>query len=109
MAVRTFLHYALEVPDQTVGQRFYEDFGLVDGTGGDAVRLRPERPGRDAVLLYRGPRKRLHHLCYGAPGGTSPGCASRCAARAWARWTRPRALRRRHLDPRSRRQRGERP
>ena len=25
MAVRTFLHYALEVPDQTVGRRFYED------------------------------------------------------------------------------------
>jgi catechol 2,3-dioxygenase-like lactoylglutathione lyase family enzyme len=69
MAVRTFLHYALDVPDQTVGQRFYEDFGLVDGTGGsDAVRLRPERLGRDAVLLYGGARKRLHHLCYGAPG-----------------------------------------
>src|SRR6185503_13782591 len=69
MAVRTFLHYALEVPDQAVGQRFYEDFGLVDGTGSsDAVRLRPERLGRDTVLLYGGPRKRLHHLCYGAPG-----------------------------------------
>ena len=69
MAVRTFLHYALEIPDQTVGQRFYEDFGLVDGTGSsDAVRLRPDRLGRDAVLLYGGARKRLHHLCYGAPG-----------------------------------------
>ena len=69
MAVRTFLHYALEVPDQTVGQRFYEDFGLMDGTGSsDAVRLRPEGHGRDAVLLYGGPRKHLHHLCYGAPG-----------------------------------------
>jgi len=42
MAVRSFLHYALEVPDQAVGQRFYEDFGLVDGTGSsDAVRLGP--------------------------------------------------------------------
>jgi hypothetical protein len=69
MAVRTFLHYALEVPDQAVGQRFYEDFGLVDGTGrSDAVRLRPERLARDTVLLYGGPRKRLHHLCYGAAG-----------------------------------------
>src|SRR6266851_5485621 len=68
MAVRTFLHYALEVPDLTVGQRFYEDFGLVDDTGrSDAVRLRPERLGRDTVLLYGGARKRLHHLCYGAP------------------------------------------
>ena len=69
MAVRSFLHYALEVPDPAVGQRFYEDFGLVDGgASGDFVRLRPERLGRDAVLLYGGKRKRLHHLCYGAPG-----------------------------------------
>ena len=42
MAVRSFLHYALEVPDPSVGQRFYEDFGLVNGRGsGDSVRLRP--------------------------------------------------------------------
>ena len=69
MSVRSFLHYALEVPDQTVGQRFYEDFGLVDGTErGDAVRLRPEGLVRESVLLYGGARKRLHHLCYGAPG-----------------------------------------
>ena len=59
MAVRTFLHYALEVPDQTVGQRFYEDFGLVDGTGrSDAVRLRPERLGR-AKQSRRAPRIRV--------------------------------------------------
>ncbi len=41
MAVRSFLHYALEVPDPAVGQRFYEDFGLVDGGApGVLVRLR---------------------------------------------------------------------
>ena len=69
MAVRSFLHYALEVPDQAVGQRYYEDFGLVDVTGGDkAVRLKPARQDRESVLLYEGPRKRLHHLCYGATG-----------------------------------------
>ncbi len=69
MAVRSFLHYALEVPDQTVGQRYYEDFGLVDASGrGEAVRLKPARQTREAVLLYPGPRKRLHHLCYGAAG-----------------------------------------
>ncbi len=69
MAVRSLLHFALEVPDQAVGQRFYQDFGLVDRTGSsDAVRLCPEGVGRDAVLLYGGPRKRLHHLCFGAAG-----------------------------------------
>ena len=69
MAVRSFLHYALEVPDQTVGQKYYQDFGLVDASGsGEAVRLKPARQTREAVLLYPGPRKRLHHLCYSAPG-----------------------------------------
>jgi len=33
------------------------------------VRLRAPRQPRDNVLLYEGPRKRLHHLCFGAPGG----------------------------------------
>ena len=69
MPVRALLHYALEVPDQTIGERFYEAFGLT-GTGGSrdpAVRLRPAPLARDAVLLYGGPRKRLHHLAVGAP------------------------------------------
>ena len=69
MAVRSFLHYALEVPEQTVGQKYYHDFGLVDATGNsEAVRLKPARQTREAVMLYAGPRKRLHHLCYGATG-----------------------------------------
>ncbi|HEV8458957.1 MAG TPA: VOC family protein, partial [Methylomirabilota bacterium] len=69
MPVRALLHYALEVPDQSVGQKFYRDFGLVDATGRDnAVRLRPAPLSREAVLLYPGPKKRLHHLAFGAPG-----------------------------------------
>jgi len=69
MAVRSLLHYALEVPDQSLGQRYYQDFGLVDESGrGAAVRLRPARQSRESVQLYEGPRKRLHHLCFGATG-----------------------------------------
>src|SRR5881628_725365 len=69
MAVRALLHYALEVPDQTVGEKFYRSFGLVDEAGRDgAVHLRPAPLTRDSVLLYGGPRKRLHHLAFGAPG-----------------------------------------
>jgi catechol 2,3-dioxygenase len=69
MAVRSLLHYALEVPDQTVGEKFYRSFGLVDEPGRDgAVRLRPAPLKRESVLLYPGPRKRLHHLAFGAPG-----------------------------------------
>jgi len=69
MPVRSLLHYALEVPDQTLGQRYYQDFGLVDESGrGAAVRLRAARQTRESVQLYEGPRKRLHHLCFGATG-----------------------------------------
>jgi len=69
MAVRALLHYALEIPDQRVGEEFYRSFGLVDTPAGDnAVRLRPAALERESVLLYAGPRKRLHHLAFGAPG-----------------------------------------
>jgi catechol 2,3-dioxygenase len=69
MAVTAFLHYALEVPDQAVGQRYYRDFGLTDATGkGDVVRLRAAKQQRENVLLFAGRQKRLHHLCFAAPG-----------------------------------------
>jgi len=69
MAVRSLLHYALEVPDQTVGEKFYRNFGLVDEAGRDgAVHLRPAPLARETVRLYPGPKKRLHHLAFGAPG-----------------------------------------
>jgi catechol 2,3-dioxygenase-like lactoylglutathione lyase family enzyme len=69
MPVRALLHYALEVPDQTVGETFYRTFGLIGAPGrDDAVHLRPAGVDRDCTLLYGGPRKRLHHLAFGAPG-----------------------------------------
>ena len=69
MAVKALLHYALEVPDQTVGEKFYRSFGLVDSPGRDsAVHLRPAPLQRESVRLYPGSRKRLHHLAFGAPG-----------------------------------------
>ena len=70
MPVRALLHYALEVPDQTVGETFYRTFGLVDRPARDgAVHLHPGGLGRECTLLYGGPKKRLHHLAFGAPGG----------------------------------------
>ena len=58
------------MPDQTVGETFYRTFGLVDQPARDgAVHLRPGDLGRACTLLYGGPRKRLHHLAFGAPGG----------------------------------------
>ncbi|HEY7062931.1 MAG TPA: VOC family protein [Chloroflexota bacterium] len=69
MPVRSLTHYALEVPDQQVGQRFYTDFGFEDATGSsNAVRLRPKPLAREQILLYEGPKKRLRHLAFAAPG-----------------------------------------
>src|SRR5829696_4629494 len=69
MAVKSLLHYALEVPDQTVGEKFYTTFGLAsESSRDDAVHLRPSRLDRDSVRLYAGPKKRLHHVAWGAPG-----------------------------------------
>jgi catechol 2,3-dioxygenase-like lactoylglutathione lyase family enzyme len=69
MAVKSLLHYALEVPDPGAGEKFYRAFGLVDAPGaGQALHLRPPRVEREAVMLYGGAKKRLHHLAFGAPG-----------------------------------------
>ncbi len=69
MAVRALLHYALEVPDAGAGEKFYSNFGLAKAPSRDtAVRLRPAPLQRESVLLYDGPKKRLHHLAFGAPG-----------------------------------------
>jgi catechol 2,3-dioxygenase-like lactoylglutathione lyase family enzyme len=69
MAVTSLLHYALEVPDLTVGETFYTSFGLVGASSrNEAVHLRPARLQRDSVQLYPGAKKRLHHVAWGAPG-----------------------------------------
>lgn len=69
MAVKALLHYALEVPDQTLGEKFYRDFGLTPvGARDEAVHFKPQPLARDVVRLYAGPKKRLHYLAFGAPG-----------------------------------------
>lgn len=78
MAVRALLHYALEVPDQGAGESFYTSFGLLSHAARDgAVHLRPQPLAREAVRLYEGPRKRLHHLAFAAPGDDFEGTRER--------------------------------
>jgi catechol 2,3-dioxygenase-like lactoylglutathione lyase family enzyme len=67
MAVQGLLHYALEVPDPAIGRGFYQDFGLEDCSD-RITRLRPFGLKREVVQLYPGPRKRLHHFAFSAPG-----------------------------------------
>jgi catechol 2,3-dioxygenase-like lactoylglutathione lyase family enzyme len=69
MPITSLLHYALEVPDQTIGEKFYSSFGLSQLSVRDnGVHLRPAPLKRECVLLYPGARKRLHHIALGAPG-----------------------------------------
>ena len=68
MAVKGLIHYALEVPDPAKGEAFYRDFGLRSSESrGNALRLEAGR-GAGGLLLYEGPRKRLHHVAFAAPG-----------------------------------------
>jgi len=87
MAVRSFLHYALEVPDQTVGQKYYQDFGLVDATGnGPAVRLKPARLAANTFCSWAAlpcingsSTKRTRTIIGGRTSSTPHACApNRC-------------------------------
>ena len=65
MAVRNLQHYALIVPDPETGKQFYEDFGLEGRVDGDQVVMRCEGRDQDQVVLTEGPKRKLHHICFG--------------------------------------------
>ncbi|HYU17457.1 MAG TPA: VOC family protein, partial [Chloroflexota bacterium] len=68
MPVKGLIHYALEVPDPVVGETFYRDFGLQQkDSRGNAIQLKTGH-GSGELVLYEGPRKRLHHVALAAPG-----------------------------------------
>jgi catechol 2,3-dioxygenase-like lactoylglutathione lyase family enzyme len=66
MTVRSLQHVALAVPDPAVGRKFYTDFGLEGREDGNRVAMRCHGRDQDQVVLVEGPKKRLHHLCFGA-------------------------------------------
>ena len=65
MAVRSLLHYCLEVPDLALGKQFYEDFGLESVDYGNRVVLRCTGRHQDQVILVEGLRRKLHHISLG--------------------------------------------
>jgi catechol 2,3-dioxygenase-like lactoylglutathione lyase family enzyme len=68
MPVKGLIHYALEVPDPVVGQEFYRDFGLKEADSrGNSLKLQTSR-GAGELILFEGPKKRLHHIALAAPG-----------------------------------------
>ena len=68
MPVKGLIHYALEVPDPVLGETFYRDFGLKQtDSQRNSIQLKTSR-GSGELLLYEGPKKRLHHIALAAPG-----------------------------------------
>jgi hypothetical protein len=52
MPVRALRHDALELPDPSIGEQFYRNFGLTDQSArDDAVHLCPIHLPREPVLL----------------------------------------------------------
>ena len=66
MTVRSLQHVALTVPDAAVGMKFYGDFGLEGRAKGTSAVMRCHGRDQDQVILVEGPKKRLHHLGFGA-------------------------------------------
>ena len=65
MAVTNLQHYALTVPDASVGRQFYEDFGLESREDGGQAIMRCVGREQDQVILVEGPERRHHHICFG--------------------------------------------
>jgi len=70
MAVKALLHYALEVPDQGAGEKFYTAFGLVNASGrDDAVRPASRRRSSESrCSSTAGRRSACITWAFGAPG-----------------------------------------
>jgi catechol 2,3-dioxygenase-like lactoylglutathione lyase family enzyme len=66
MTVRSLQHIALTVPDATVGRKFFSAFGLAAHEDGKRIVMRCHGRDQDQVILVEGPKKRLHHMCFGA-------------------------------------------
>ena len=70
MTIRSLQHVALAVPDPAKGRKFYTDFGLDAREDGKSIAMRCFGRDQDQVVLVEGPKKRLHHVCFGAtPAG----------------------------------------
>ena len=66
MTVRSLQHIALTLPDATVGKQFYSDFGMEAREEGKRIVMRCHGRDQDQVVLVEGPKRRMHHICFGA-------------------------------------------
>lgn len=63
----------LEVPELEVAEKFYGAFGLAARKAGEALAFRAAAADNDALLVLRGPKKRMHHVSFTIrPGDEAP-------------------------------------
>ena len=66
LGVHSLDHFCLAVPDLEAARRFYAAFGLEVRENGNALDLHTAGQTHRWGSLVEGPRKRLHHLSFGA-------------------------------------------
>jgi catechol 2,3-dioxygenase-like lactoylglutathione lyase family enzyme len=66
LGVHSLDHFCLAVPDLEAARRFYAAFGLEVRERGNALDLHTDTSPHRWGSLVEGPRKRLHHLSFGA-------------------------------------------
>ena len=80
MSIRSLQHFALAVPDPALGRKFYEDFGLDGREAGERIVLRCRGRDQDQVILVEGPKRTMHHICFGTGADALPGLERRIEA-----------------------------
>lgn len=65
MSIRSLQHIALAVPDPTIGEKFYADFGLAGRAEANRIVMRCHGRDQDQVVLLEGPKRTMHHVCFG--------------------------------------------
>ena len=63
----------LEVPELDVAEKFYGAFGLSAVKSKDAVAFRAAAADNDAIVVTRGPKKRMHHVSFTIRPGDEAG------------------------------------
>ena len=70
MPVRNLQYYAITAPDRAIAARFYTDFGLEIVRDDDKETVfRCFGREQDQLIVYPGPVRRTHHVCFGCGAG----------------------------------------
>jgi catechol-2,3-dioxygenase len=72
LRVTGLLHFGLQVPDLSAGEKFYRAFGLNTAERDDLLVVRCEGRDQDQAILTEGVTKRIGHVAFGVEEGALP-------------------------------------